>query len=306
MSPHNTETIVNTPNSEIVHIDRAMFARIEEQQATVAFTDGKLRKAAEAHKDAKKDHENALETLKALVGAMIRRVNGEPEGAELPLFDNQTDAIEAANADPVVSKLVSRMLDHGISHVNALVVAGYDEEQRNELAQYLEAMDLRKDRLAQPEGFEPVPEVVVPAFLLPQEDEAITDSEVADALRAVRVELKKKHIRLMSPAQRRETLDWSAQVQEVTERLGEAVTMDDLPPAPSYIMAPKELEAAAADGDTITGDGSGDALPAIDEADQTPKKARAPRRSSKDFKNSPRMAGKIKKANGRKSRQAVN
>jgi hypothetical protein len=300
MSPE-TETAINTPDSPIVHIDRAMFARIEEQQQTVAFTDGKLRKAAEAHKDAKKDHENALETLKALVGAMIRRVNGEPEGAALPLFDNQTDAIEAANADPIVSKLVSRMLDHGISHVNALIVAGYDEDQRNELAAYLDAMDLRKEALGQPEGFEPVPDVVVPAFLVEQE---ISEEEVGGALREVKIEMKKKHIRLMSQEQRRMALDYSAGVQAVQLRLGEAVTYDDLPAAPSFIISPKELEAAAA-GDTLTGDGSGKALPALEEGEQKPKTALAPRRSSKTFKNTPRVAGKVSPVKGRK-RQAVN
>lgn len=292
MSPNAEPIITNDPENPIVNIDRRLFARIEEQQIRVSETDIRLRRAAEDHKDAKKAHEAATTTLTALVAAMVRKVNGEP--SDTPLFDNMNDAIDAAESDPVVTKLLSRMLDHGISHVNALIVAGYDEAQLNELSTYLDAMDARKVALQQPEGFEPVPEVEVPAFLQPDATPEVTDQEVIDALAAQKIALKKKHIRLLTAEHRAVVMEWTAAMVEVQTRLGEAVTFDDLPPAPSFVINPTELE------------------PRVEEAEATeaaaeepaPKKARTPRRSSKTFKNTPRVAGKVTKAKGRK-REAV-
>lgn len=292
-------TAVNTPDNPIVQIDRALFARIEEQQERVGETDRKLKLAAEEHKDAKKAHDTATATLTALVAAMVRRVNGQP--SDTPLFDNMNDAIDSATSDPIVTKLLERMLHHQLTHVNALIVAGYDEEQRNELATYLDALDLRVKAEAarvnaeaegQTDNLPEVPEAPeMPAFLAPVE---ISDEEVGAALREVKVEMKKKHIRLMSQDQRRMALDYSAGVQAAQLKLGEAVTYDDLPPCPSFIISPKELEAAKAEPETADGDEART-------PESAPKKARAPRRSSKEFKNTPRIAGKVKKAKGRRA-----
>ena len=180
------EAVTNTPDNPIVQIDRKMFARIEEQQSTVAFTSERLQKAAKDHKDAKNAHDSAMETLTAMVRNMIRVVNGE--GSDTPLFDNMNDAIDQATSDPIVSKLVARMLDHQLTHVNALIVAGYDEDQRNKLTAYLDALDLRVQAEAarvnaeaegQTEGLPEVPDAPeMPAFLAPVE---ISDEEVGGA-----------------------------------------------------------------------------------------------------------------------------
>lgn len=292
MSENQTATTA-TPDPNAVLIDRSMFDRIQQQALAVTETETKLKSAAAAHKEAKQTHESALLTMQGLVNAMIRRANGEP--SDTPLFDSMTDAIDSATSDPIVTGLVNRMIDHGLTHVNALIVAGYSEDQRDELRKYLDALDRRKAVLAQPEGFEPVPDVEVPAFLQAQEEREIGDEEVSGALREIQVEMKRKHISLMTQAQRREVLDYSAAVQAVHLKLGEAVTFDDLPTAPSFVMAPAELERAAK--------ASEDAAEDTDEETPTPKKARAPRRSSKEFKNSPRMAGKVKKAKGKRSLQ---
>lgn len=293
MSETQTATAA-TPDPNAVLIDRSMFERIEEQSERVRQTETALKQAAEEHKEAKKDHEAALLTMTGLVNAMIRRANGEP--SDTPLFDNMNDAIDSATSDPIVTGLVNRMIDHGLTHINALIVAGYSEDQRDELRKYLDSLDVRKAALAQPDGFEPVPEVEVPAFLQPQEEREIGDEEVSGALREIQVEMKRKHISLMTQAQRREVLDYSAAVQAVYERLGEAVTFDDLPSAPSFVMAPAELERAA----QASEDATDEPEPVTDET-PAPKKARAPRRSSKEFTNKPRMAGKVKKAKGKRS-----
>lgn len=301
----STDTVANAPDNPIVQIDRKMFERIEDQQLRVNRTELALRSAAEEHKEAKKAHDNASATLTALVAAMVRRVNGETDGAALPLFDNQTDAIDAATKNPVVSKLIDRMLGHNLTHVNALIVAGYDHEQRQELTTYLDALDLRVKAEAarvnaeaegQTDDLPEVPEAPeMPAFLAPVE---ISEEEVGGALREVKIDMKKKHIRLMSQDQRRQALEYSAGVQAAQLRLGEAVTYDDLPPAPSFIISPKELEAQAHQDELETADGAEARTP-----ESAPKKARAPRRSSKEFKNTPRIASKVKKAKGN---EAVN
>lgn len=284
------EVPVNDPDNPIVQIDREIFARIEEQQTRVGETARSLSAAAEEHKEAKKAHESALSTLTAWVAAMIRKVNGIPDHAPLPLFDNQTDAIAAAQADPIVQAFLNRLIDHGVTHLNLLVIAGYDEGQRHELETYLNALDARKVALAQPEGFEPLPEVVVPDFLVPQEPEPIADQHVVEALAHRNIVLKKKHIRLMNAEQRALVLAWDAKCHEVETRLGEAVTADDMPEVPSFVIKPKELEAST---DTAEAADTGDTADTSHAVSARVKKpARAPRRSSKQFKNSPKLAGR--------------
>lgn len=313
MSEHQTAAATATPDPNAVLIDRSMFDRIQQQALAVTETETKLKSVAAAHKEAKQTHESALLTMQGLVNAMIRHANGEP--SDTPLFDNMNDAIDSATSDPIVTGLVNRMIDHGLTHVNALIVAGYSEDQRDELRKYLDALDERRFALKvsteMPNtvgGVEatveipPVPDM--PAFLQPQDaqpqgtepEREIGDEEVSGALREIQVEMKRKHISLMTQAQRREVLDYSAAVQAVHLKLGEAVTYDDLPSAPSFVMAPAELERAAKASEEATED----AEPVADET-PAPKKARAPRRSSKEFTNSPRMAGKVKKAKGKRS-----
>ncbi len=295
MSETATTTAPTVLDPSMIAIDRSLFKRIEDQTERVTETENALKRAAEEHKDAKKAHEAATMTLTGLVNAMIRRANGKP--SDTPLFDNMSDAIDSAASDPIVTTLVNRMIDHGLTHINALIVAGYDEAQRDELAKYLDALDRRKAALDQPDGFELVPEVEVPAFLQPQE---ISDHEVSSALREIKIEMKREHVALMTQEQRRQVLEYCAAVQAVYQRLGEAVTMDDLPDAPSFVMAPAELEREAEGEEEADTTQAADAEPVAE-----PKKTRAPRRSSKEFKNSPRMAGKVKKAKGKRA-EAVN
>jgi hypothetical protein len=308
----DVQAIVNTPENPIVQIDRAMFTRIEEQQQRVGETSTRLIRATNEHKDAKKAHDSATETLNGLIAAMVRKVNGISDHAPTPLFDNMSEAIDAANSDPVVQKLLNRMIDHGISHLNALVVAGYDEAQRADLAAYLDALDLQlkaetaranAEAEGQTEGLpEAPPAPEVPAFLVPQEPEPIPDAHVIEALSHRNIELKKKHIALMTREQRAAVLAWDAQCHEVQTRLGEAVTFDDLPAPPSFVLNPKELEPADTDDTPDRGEAADtDATAQV----QKPKKARAPRRSSSTFRNSPKLAGNVHKISDRKRGKAA-
>lgn len=107
------------------------------------------------------------------------------------------------------------------------------------------------------------------------ESEGLTDAAIAEALQQVGVELKPKQLAAMTPAQRSETLQWVGLYQVAREQ-----NAPELPAAPSFILSPAELTAA---GDVL------DAPPAKPKAQAKAAKERAPRRSSKTFKNSPRL-----------------
>ncbi len=269
-----------------VHIHRKTFERIEGLRKRVAETTVTLDRAAREHKDAKSAHETATTNLSSAVSDMVNEVNGI---SKLPLFDNQTDAIARAEADPVAQKLLSRMLDHGVTNVNALIVAGYDEAQRNELAAYLDALDARKKAESEGAWGSHLPELPeMPAFIAPgvQSEDEITDLVVR--LTEQGLTLKAEHIAALTNDQWNEVDTWLSECDRVKTEKGEALVMDDLPAAPSYLVQPGEVLPAAEPEpdyiDEITGTKS----------DQ-PKKPRAPRRSSAEFTNRPRVV-KAKKA----------
>lgn len=79
--------------------------------------------------------------------------------------------------------------------------------------------------------------------------------------------------------------------ETVKEEKGAAVTFDDLPKPPASLFDPKRQAKKTV---------AAKSAPAPEP--ETPKRERAPRRSSKEFKNSPRLAGAVKKAKG-KNRQ---
>lgn len=84
--------------------------------------------------------------------------------------------------------------------------------------------------------------------------------------------------------------------ETVKEEKGDAVTFDDLPKPPASLFDPKRQARKPAA-----------AKPAPMLEPKTPKKERAPRRSSKEFKNPPRLAGTVKKAKGKnRQKETVN
>ncbi len=114
-----------------------------------------------------------------------------------------------------------------------------------------------------------------------KKDRPITDGEIRSALKECSIELRPAHLKALTAQHREEVIDWVRVCREIREAKGDALVFDDLPPAMSYLLNPAELGIAPApDAD------AGDIL-----EDQAPKakSARAPRRSSKAFKNSPRV-----------------
>jgi hypothetical protein len=260
-----------------VHIHRKTFERIEGLRTRVAETTIALDRASREHKEAKSAHETAQSNLSVAVSDMLDEVNGI---SKLPLFDNQTDAIAKAEADPVAQKLLARMLDHEITHLNVLVVAGYSEDQRAELAAYLDALDAWK--AAEAEGQSELLEPPTPPAFLAETSEPPMTEEQADAfscqLQEEGIEIATRVLLRMTLEQRQDVAKWLNDTRQVKAEKGEALTVEDLPPAPSYILNPAELTAA---GDVLD-----EAKPPAAEPKTT---ARTARRSSSKFQNRPRV-----------------
>jgi hypothetical protein len=279
-----------------VHIYRKTFDRIEGLKKRVAETTVLLDRAAREHKEAKSAHDTAQTNLAGAVSDMLDEVNGV---SKLPLFDNQTDAIAKAEADPIAQKLLTRMLDHGITGLNVLVVHGYDEAQRNQLAAYLDAMDERK--AAEAAGtplLTDAPEL--PAFLAIADGAQTIDQDAADDLQ---VRLNDEGLALgidvlsrLNVTQHAEVLTWLRACDDVKREKGEVLTVDDLPNPPSYLTNPAELLPAE---DVATEEDAPKEL--TTELDEPAKpKAKTPRRSSAKFTNKPRVVKAKAKKKGRK------
>lgn len=95
-----------------------------------------------------------------------------------------------------------------------------------------------------------------------------------------------------SDDQRAQLVEWAANVRALNEQPD--ITADRLPQPPPFLFDKKR---------TVT-------KPLVEAvtaaADKTARKPRAPRRSSAQFTNTPKLAGTVKKAKGAKRRQAVN
>lgn len=272
---------------ETVTINRPMFERIEQQRKSVADNESRLNKATEAHKYAKKQHDASRDTLDALVSEMIRVVNGGQ--SDLPLFDNMNAAIERAESNPIAQALLTRLLDHHYTGLNLLIVAGYSEAEQAEIAAYLDSLDVRDKAHADSleDSSISVPDALPEPAMLAKDAidakraaldeqfpvptvEAVTAALEANALGWVTAYAH------LSDEQRRAVVAWAQACEAVRTEKGEAVVFDDLPVAPSYILNPSELLPNEAE------------TPAEPEA-EAPKKPRAKRRSSANFKNSPRQ-----------------
>jgi hypothetical protein len=213
-------------------------ARVDEARSTYNV-------ANERAKGAKKYLEAAQETLESL----IRRFTA-PE-SDLPLFQNQSDAIAAAQADPVVTKLVERLLARG-HDVNAVIVFGYTEDERNQVAKYLDVMDENDAARAKAEGTDETATIVdveVPGFLVP---EPLTPIEVADLigrLDACGHTVDADEVEAWKLTQLSDIRAWLSAVEAVKAEKGEAVVFDDLPPAPEWLVEGDEGDDELHDAD---------------------------------------------------------
>ena len=210
-----------------------------------------------------KDKKEALENAQTSFETAFKRLMAGPP-PELPLFANQSEAIERANADPVVTRLLERLLARG-HDTNALIVMGYTESERHALGAWLDEMDAFDARMAaDPDGADAAqaeaPEP--PAFLTPQ---PLTVVEIADLVTRCQDEgyrFASETVAAWSPANVAEIRAWLQAVATVKDAKGDALTFEDLPPAPAWVAdQPQEPEPVR---EPVSGD---DIEPDTDERD---------------------------------------
>ena len=210
-----------------VTVDEKLFQEVKRQHARVLEARGEYESSREETKRYKASLEGAQSTLEVLV----RRLTSTAD--DLPLFKNQSEQIEAANADPIVRKIVDRLISLG-HDVNALIVMGYTEEERGQVLVWLDVVDqVVRDT---PECDTPVlPDP--PAFLLPQ---PLTPVEIADLMTQIGAE---GYLCTMEELAERTAVDianlrhWLKSSAAVKAEKGDAVTFDDLPTAPEWLTA---------------------------------------------------------------------
>lgn len=140
-----------------IPVDETRFAAVVDMKTRVDEARARYNTAKADAKDKKEALDQAQETFEREFDRLVKNTRGE----DLPLF-NQSELLERAQADPVVSKLVERMLALG-QDTNHVVVYGYTEIERQQLATWLDVMDGVKDGEDAPEP---------PPFLAPQATEA--------------------------------------------------------------------------------------------------------------------------------------
>jgi hypothetical protein len=235
--PISTITDTPTPTDTQVHMRRATFERIKGLRTRVAETTVTLDRASREKKEAQEAFNAATMNLSSAVSDMLDEINGI---AKLPLFENMSDAIAKAEADPIAQKLIARMLDHGITSVNTLIVAGYDEAQRLELATYLDALDAHKQ--AEASGAAQLPELpALPAFLAPGAQSPEEIASLVARLADQGLTMTPEHVSALTNDQWIEVDTWLSDCERIKAEKGDALVMDDLPPAPSYLVRPAEV-----------------------------------------------------------------
>lgn len=182
--------------------------------------------AAEDAKSKRKAFEGAREIFETNFDRIVRRAKGE----DLPLF-NQSELLDKAQADPVVMKLVDRLIAAGFD-VNAILVAGYTQDERAEASAYLDALEAGK---AQHDAGEAAPVIDVPAFLLPQPLTPIELAELAQRLATIELTITTEQLAAFSKAQIAEVRDFLDRYAAVGQEKGDAVTVDDLPEPPEFL-----------------------------------------------------------------------
>lgn len=257
-------------------ITTANLESLSQHRQRVAETLTELNYAVEQTKSRRKSHEAAQSAFLREFDRIMREVNGE----HLPLFANQSEALEAAEADPVVTTLVTRLLNRGCD-VNTLIVAGYTHEERAAVDEWLDAMDEFFDQkiagtLADGE-VEPEP----PAFLATQPLTTIELAQFLVRLKAAGHQLTAETVDGWNKATRAEVSHWLSEVERITAEKGEALTADDLPPVPTMVTF--GAHAATLDAPEPTVDAVEDSAdePQPENLPAPPRGRKAPRRNAR-------------------------
>jgi hypothetical protein len=235
--------------SRLLEVDPKRFGALSDMRKGVGEALVRFNAANEDAKAKKKIYEAARSAFEREFDRFVANVNGE----DLPLFSQQ-DVLDRAQAAPVVMKLVDRLLGAG-HDVNAILVSGYSQDERAEAEKYLDELDAEK---VDPAGTA----IDVPAFLLPQ---PLTPVEIADLgkrLADAELNITVEQIASYGKAQIAEVRDWLDRVDAIAKDKGEALTADDLPEPPAFLV---EADAAnvEADGGEETDEDTNDDAPKV-------------------------------------------
>lgn len=207
-------------------------------------------------KDAKGEYDEAKKKVDAALKSLIRNLRGE---SDLPLF-SQADAVEKAKADPVAAKLTERLIDAGF-RVNLLVVFGYDEARRNQVAAYLDALES--------EDVDVVPER--PEFLDPPRDE---DALAAGLAEMCVVDIPAEKLATLSDEDFDAAMAHLQAVSAIHMERGGEIVLSDVPALPAFLTALMPSDEAAVVGaseptavDAAVVPADDELLPVTDEAE---------------------------------------
>lgn len=221
------------------------FAVLIDMRTRVEEARVRMNAAKENAKALTKAHDGAREVFEAQFDRIVRRAKGE----DLPLF-NQSELLDRAQADPVVMKLVDRLLANG-HDVNAIIVAGYTQDERHEAEQYLDAMDEDK-KLREESGGTAANVIDIPAFLLPQPLTPIEVADLAQRLKSEDFTVTPEQLAEFSKAQIADVRDFLDKSKAVRAEKGDAVTFDDLPDAPEFLIDANDPTVDTSDDDETT------------------------------------------------------
>jgi hypothetical protein len=217
---------------------------------TVVKYHSEVEEARREFEDAKerlKVKKTRLEALQESFEAAFRRLISGAQAGELPLFANQSEVLDRANSDPVVSALTDRLLARG-HDVNVLVVAGYNEDERAAVTAYLDTCDLNDAAIARVAGTDEVADVVaveVPAFLIPQPLSSIEIAHLMDRLSTAGLnEVTPDAIEAWGIGTRAEVEAWLDEAERIKAEKGDALVYDDLPEPPACLADADEDEDA--------------------------------------------------------------
>jgi hypothetical protein len=242
-------------DSRLLEVDPKRFGALSDMRKGVNEALVRFNVANEDAKAKKKIYEAARTAFEREFDRFVANVNGE----DLPLF-SQRDVLDRAHADPVVMKLVDRLLSAG-HDVNAIIVAGYSQDERAQAEKYLDQLDADAAAVASGEGG--TFDVEVPAFLLPQPLTPIEIADLGKRLAEVELTITVEQLAHYGKAQVAEIRDFLDRVDAIAKEKGEALTADDLPEPPAFLVEADAANVESDGGEEDTDEDTNDDAPKV-------------------------------------------
>ncbi len=242
-TPATSEPTSQPSENRLLEVDPKRFAALSDMRKGVGEALVRFNCANEDAKAKKKIYEAARSAFEREFDRFVANVNGE----DLPLF-SQKDILDRAQADPVVMKLVDRLLAAG-HDVNAILVAGYNQDERAQASAYLDALEARAKRLETEvltDDDARAITVEVPAFLLPQPLTPIELADLAQRLKDKELVITTDQLASFGKAQIAEVRDYLERVAAIEQDKVASLTVSDLPEPPAFLV---EADAANLEAD---------------------------------------------------------